>query len=96
MSGPAACATVAQTLSAGRKPLRLAFSVDDRGRREAVAFIAFGLVWVYTPDTGTAFFPVTEPRPYDQLILAALNTRFTGAIRRLPVETAPVSAPRVF
>jgi hypothetical protein len=95
-TGRKACAMVAGYLSAERKPVRISFTVDGGGRRAGVAFVGFGLVWVYMPDTGTAFCHVTEPRPYDQLILQALKTRFTGEIRCAVLTTGQPAAPRVF
>jgi hypothetical protein len=95
-TGRKACAMVAGYLSAERKPVRVSFTVDGGGRREGVAFMGFGLVWVYMPDTGTAFCHVTEPRPYDQLILQALKTRFAGEIRCAALTTGQPAAPKVF
>lgn len=47
---------------------------DSPQTSEALAFLGGGAVWVYLPETGSAFAPQTPGQTYAALILAALRT----------------------
>jgi hypothetical protein len=68
-----ACLVAARLLGA-RQPTLVVYRTASGEAKTALSFLGGGLVWVYFPETGTAFVPIRPDRTYDQLIFAALQS----------------------
>jgi len=89
-NGREAC-QLAVRLLGDRRPELLRYRTPRQGCCQAVAFAGGGLVWVYLPESGTAFVPNRMGCSPAQLMLAALRTAVPQAEL---VPGVPVAAPR--